>query len=157
MEMPLREHVFLGVHGDILFHLPDLMTREKISCSQLKPQYNHLYCRVGFMSLNGHPRDRSRGTRAILAFAALFALLVIRIAPPDFPRLPSLHHSSVNTVSSHDQRPHFDSEGMQWSAPIGHFLPFLPAAESAHLSPASQPWSAVQTKGFHYNRPPPAG
>ena len=28
-EMPLREHVFLGWHGDILSHLPDLMTREK--------------------------------------------------------------------------------------------------------------------------------
>lgn len=108
------------------------------------------------MSLNGHPRDRRRGIRGILAFAALFALLVIRTAPPDFPKSLSLHHSSINTVSSHDQRLQFDSEGLQWSAPVAHFLPFPPAVESAHLFPAFQPWSALQTKGFHYNRPPPA-
>ena len=108
------------------------------------------------MSLNGHPWKRSRDTRVILAFAALFALLVIRTAPPDFPKSSSLQHSSIKTVSSHDQRLHFDSEGLQWSAPVGHFLPFPPAAESAHLPPASQLWSALQTKGFHYNRPPPA-
>lgn len=108
------------------------------------------------MSPNGHPRDCSRNTRAILVFAALVALLLIRTAAPDFPKPPSLHHSSVNAVSSHEQRPHFDSEGLQWSAPVGHFLPFPPAAESAHLTPAFQPWSALQTKGFHYNRPPPA-
>jgi hypothetical protein len=131
------------------------MTREKFSCSQLESQYNHLYCGVGYMSLNGDPRDRSRGTRAILAFAALFALLVVRIAVPDFPKPPSLHHSSISTVSDHGQRPHFDSERLQWSAPVTHFLPFPPAFESAHLIPTSQLWSALQTKGFHYNRPPP--
>src|SRR5450755_749522 len=108
------------------------------------------------MLIKGHPRSRRGDSRAILAFAALFALLVIRTAPSDFPKPSSLHHSSINTVSSHDQRPNFDSEGLQWSAPVGHFLPFPPAAESAHLTPAPQRWSALQTKGFRYNRPPPA-
>ena len=108
------------------------------------------------MSLNGHPRSRSRDTRAILACAALLSLLAIRTAPPDFPKPSSVQHSSIKTVSSQDQRPHFDSEGLQWSAPVGDFLPFPPAAESAHLIPTSQLWSSLQTKGFHYNRPPPA-
>ena len=111
------------------------------------------------MSSNVHPRNRRReaiSTQAFLAFAALFALLVIRTAPPDFPRPPSLHHSSVNAVSSHDERPRFDSGGLQWSAPVGHFLPFPPAADYGHLNPVPQLWSALQSKGFHYNRPPPA-
>jgi hypothetical protein len=111
------------------------------------------------MSSNGHPRNRRREaiwTQAFLASAALFALLVFRTAPPDFPRPPSLHHSSVNAVSSHNQRPNFDSDGLQWSAPVGHFLPFPPAADYSHLTPLPQLWSALQSKGFHYNRPPPA-
>jgi hypothetical protein len=111
------------------------------------------------MSSNGHPRDHVRGviwSQALFAFAALFALLVIRNIPPDFPNPPSLHHSSVTDVSNYGHRPHFDSDGLQWSAPVSHFLPIPPAAESAHLTPAPQLWSALQTKGFHYNRPPPA-
>jgi len=110
------------------------------------------------MSSNGHPQNRRREavwSQALLAFAAVFALLLIRTAPPDFPKLPSVHHTSINAVSSHDQRPRFDSDGLQWSAPVGHFLPLPPAAECAHLTPVTRLWSALQTKGFHYNRPPP--
>jgi len=111
------------------------------------------------MSLNGHPQNRrceAVWSQALLAFAALFAVIIIRSAPSDFPEPPAFHHSSVSAVSSHDQRPRFDFEGLQWSAPLSLFLPFPPAAESAHLTPATQLWSALQTKGFHYNRPPPA-
>src|ERR1700683_4368988 len=113
--------------------------------------------RGGFV--NGHPLNLRRGaiwTQAFLAFAALFALLVIRSAPPDFPRPPSLHQSSFNSVTGHSERPRFDSSGLQWSAPVSRFLPFPPAAYSAHLTPVPQLWSALQSKGFHYNRPPPA-
>lgn len=93
--------------------------------------------------------------QAFLAFTALFALLVARNVPPEFPKLPSLHYSSVIAVSNHGQRPHFDSDGSQWSAPVSVFLPFPPAAESTHLGVTPQLLSALQTKGFHYNRPPP--
>jgi len=110
------------------------------------------------MLLNQHPRRGKREAilnQAILAIAALVPLLVIRVAPPAFPQPLSLHHASVGEIANHSQRPHFDSDGSQWSAPVSHFLPFLPAAESAHLSSTSQLWSTVRTKGFHYNRPPP--
>jgi hypothetical protein len=91
-----------------------------------------------------------------LAFAALFALLAIRSAPPDFPKPTSIRHSLFSAVSSHSERPRFDASGLQWSAPVDHFLPFPPVAGSAHLAPFPQLWSALQSKGFHYNRPPPA-
>ena len=127
-----------------------------------RPTFNRgriiYYQRIGLMSPNWRPRNRRPEaicTPAFLAFAALFALLAIRTAPPDFPRT-SLHHSSFNAVSSHDERPRFDSSGLQWSAPVGHFLPFPPAADYAHLTPSPQLWSALQSKGFHYNRPPPS-
>ena len=110
------------------------------------------------MSLNGRTRSRAHEAiciQALLAVAALLALLVIRIAPPHFTS-QGLHHSSINAISSHDQRPHFDSDGSQWSAPVRHYLPFPPAAESTHLIPTSELCFALQTKGFHYNRPPPA-
>jgi len=111
------------------------------------------------MSLNRHPRNAKRGTiwvQTFVASIALFALLVIRNAPPDFPKPSSLHHCSINAVSSHDQRPRFNAGGLEWSAPVSHFLSFPPAAESARLTPVSQLSSPLQTKGFHYNRPPPA-
>jgi hypothetical protein len=116
------------------------------------------YHRMGLMSPKWRPRNRSREaiwTQAFLACAALFALLVIRTAPPDFPRPPSLHQSSVDSVSSHNERPRFDWGGSQWSAPVSHFLPFPPVAYSAHSTPVPQLWSVLQSKGFHYNRPPP--
>ena len=110
------------------------------------------------MSLNGNPRSIWRqaiGIQAIVACAALFALLAIRNVPPDFPQTPSLHHSSISAVSSHDQRPHFDSNGSQWSAPVSRFLQLPPTSDPAHLTPTRRLLSALQTKGFHYNRPPP--
>jgi hypothetical protein len=124
---------------------------------QLKLQHDHLSLQEG-VNVNGHPLNLRREAifgQAFLAFAALFALLAIRSAPPNFPRT-SLQHSSVNAISSHDERPRFDSSGAQWSAPVGHFLPFPPAADSAHLAPVPQLCSALQSKGFRYNRPPPA-
>lgn len=151
--------MFLWRGTGILSHLSDLMTREKSAPANLSRSIIIDNYRVGFTSLKRHPWNRGRktiGTRVFLAFAALFALLVVRTATPNFTKPLSVHHSSVNTVSSHTQRPHFDSDGWQWSAPVGHFLPFPPVSESAHLTAASQPWSALQTKGFHYNRPPPA-
>jgi hypothetical protein len=115
--------------------------------------------RGGFMSLKGHPRIAGQVTIAVqtlLASLALFAFLVMRNAPPDFPSPPSLHHSSITTVSDRTQRPQFNSEGLQWSAPVTRFLPYPPATESAHTNPAPQLLSSLQTSGFHYNRPPPA-
>jgi hypothetical protein len=116
------------------------------------------------MSLDRHPRSGRRGTiriHAIVAFSALVALLVARNIPPDFHQAVSLQYSSVasvfsiSAVSSHDQRPRFDCNGSQWSAPAASFLPFPPAAVSVHSACTSHLFPNRNTKGFHYNRPPP--
>lgn len=109
------------------------------------------------MSLGWHFRsgsDRTISIRVILASVALLAVLAARNVPPDFVKAPSVH-SQISAGSHHDQRPRFDRDGPQWSAPIASFLLVPLAVESAHLGPAPQLASALQTKGFHYNRPPP--
>jgi hypothetical protein len=112
------------------------------------------------MSRNGDGQNRKRGAiwiRSFLAIAPLLALLIIRNLPPEFPNAASLHQSSINDVLKHSQRPRFDFDGLQWSAPASRFLPFPPADESEPPVPSAQLRTALQSKGFHYNRPPPAG
>ena len=102
-------------------------------------------------------RGDSRRTlwiRAVLASAALFALLAARNVPPDFLSALSVH-STVTAASHHDQRPRFDNSALRWSAPAATYLPVPPVAESPHSILTPQLSSTVQTKGFHFNRPPP--
>jgi hypothetical protein len=96
------------------------------------------------------------GARIVLACVALAAVLVARHIPPDFPAAPSIH-SAFSAKSHHDQRPRFDNNRLQWSAPADMFLPAPPVAESADLALSVEPLPRLQTKGFHYNRPPPLG
>jgi hypothetical protein len=114
------------------------------------------------MSLDWEPRStRAIRIHAILALAA-FALLVARNVPPDFPQAPFPQHTSISSlatvraISTHDQRPRFDCSQLDRSAPINGFLPFPPTTTSAHFISASQFFSTLRIKGFHYNRPPPA-
>jgi hypothetical protein len=92
--------------------------------------------------------------RAVLASMALLAVLAARNVPPEFPKAPSLQ-SAVGANLHHDQRPRFDNSGLKWSAPVASFLQAPPAIESAHLASTPLPCSRLQTKGFHFNRPPP--
>jgi|GEM_PF-4045420 len=91
----------------------------------------------------------------MVASAALFAFLVIRSAPPHFPFHFSIHHSSIKAVFHQGHRSHFDSDRFQWSAPAKAFLPFSLAAEPPYSNSVSRVWSALQTEGVRYNRPPP--
>jgi hypothetical protein len=93
-------------------------------------------------------------TQAVLISVVLSGVLVARNIPPNFPTRPAAH-SAFSATSHHDQRPRFNHDGFQWNSPVDAFLPTPPAAESAELAPASQLFSILQTKGFHYNRPPP--
>ena len=109
------------------------------------------------MSLRRHFRDtegRALWMRAALASVTLVTLLAARNVPPDFPQTPSVG-SRVSATLHHDQRPRFDNSGLKWSTPTGDFLPDPLVVESAHLAPAPQFFSTLQSKGFHFNRPPP--
>ncbi len=113
--------------------------------------------RVGCMSLDRHFPSGSFRTiciRAALASIALLAVLAARNVPPHFPSV-SCAHSAARADSHHDQRPRFENSGSKWRAPVDSFRPAPPATESAHLTPAPQLFSTLQTKGFHFNRPPP--
>jgi hypothetical protein len=92
--------------------------------------------------------------RIVLACVALAAVLVARHISPSFPAEPSIH-SAFSANSHHDQRPRFNNDGLQWCAPADVFLPAPPVARAAHLASAAEPLPKLQTKGFHYNRPPP--
>jgi hypothetical protein len=108
------------------------------------------------MSFGRYSRNRRQGTvwiRALLACTALIGVLAARNVLPQFPYTLNAH--SISSDSHHDQRPRFDNSGSKWSAPARSFLPTPAIAESPRLAPAPPLWSALQTKGFHFNRPPP--
>jgi|SRR5579872_981272 hypothetical protein len=100
-------------------------------------------------------KNRSISKRFTVGIVAVLALLAARNVPPVFHHLNS-HSCSIRAVSSHDQRPHFDFNGLQWSAPVRAFLPLPAVATASEVATSSQLFSSIQTKGFHYNRPPPA-
>jgi len=113
---------------------------------------------AGEMSANQDIRKGELGKwiRAIPALAALLVLLVARNAPPEFPPVPSVHHTSLNAGATHGHRLQFDCNGLPWSDPVSVFVLIPPDTESAHSSLSPELYSALQLKGFHYNRPPPS-
>ena len=109
------------------------------------------------MSLERHFRSGSQlriWIRVVLASVVLIATLAARNVATHFPQAQGLHFT-ISADTHHDQRPRFESSGSEWSAPGNDSLPVPPAAESVHLALASRPFSTLQTKGLHYNRPPP--
>lgn len=109
------------------------------------------------MLRNRHSRSLAAAIwfHSTIAIVALFALLVIRSASPHFLHLPSLHLSARNVALNPGHRPHFDSERLQWSAPVSVFFSYPPAAVSTSLTASLQVSFKLRTKGFRYNRPPP--
>jgi hypothetical protein len=114
------------------------------------------------MSLGEYFRSgsHSRVVRAILGLAGLLALLVARSVPPHFPATPTLQTTAIAAAHDaplkHDQRPRFDNNESQWSAPVQSFQPSPPVAESPHIASIPGLFCTLQSRGFHYNRPPPA-
>jgi hypothetical protein len=91
--------------------------------------------------------------QTILASLVVFAVFAGRVAPSQFSDATS--GSSVSAATHHDQRLRFNQSSLSWSAPAPTFVLFPPIADRAHLASALQTVSALQTKGFHFTRPPP--
>lgn len=97
---------------------------------------------------------RGAWRQVALISVVVSAVLAARNLPPNFPTKTSVH-ASLSASWHHDQRPRFDHHGSYWSSPTDSFLLAPPAAECANVGPASESFSTLQKKGFHYNRPPP--
>lgn len=90
----------------------------------------------------------------IPALVVLSSLLVAQNVPPEFP-LASARQCSIGAVSTHCQTRRFDSDGSQWTAPVRASVN-LPPTGRQESKVILQLLAAIQTKGFHFNRPPPA-
>jgi hypothetical protein len=115
------------------------------------------HSRADWMLLN---RNIQRGmfgrvwVATVPALLVLTSLLVAQNISLEFPRAPSPRQCSMNARSTLGQTQRFDSDGMQWIAPVGAFV-MVPSEEGANWALTQQPLPAIQTKGFHFNRPPP--
>lgn len=109
------------------------------------------------MSLKRHFRRGIHGRiwiRTVLACVALLAVLAARNVAADFSQAPCVH-AVIGASPHHDQKPRFDDSNSEWCAPANGFQLLPPTAESIHVPLTPHLSSTVQTKGFHYNRPPP--
>jgi hypothetical protein len=89
-----------------------------------------------------------------IAVAALFALLAVRNAEPEFSALNTTHYSVVN-APSHDPKPRFNCDTEDWTLPVRGVLTLPTITESLRRPFAARFAPMLQTKGFPYNRPPP--
>jgi hypothetical protein len=115
------------------------------------------HSRTRGMSHNRKIHRRMFGTvwvATVPALLVLSSLLVAQNVPLEFPRTPSVRQCSISAGSIHGQTQRFESDGMQWIAPVGAFV-IVPFTEGANWALTQQPLPAIQTKGFHFNRPPP--
>jgi hypothetical protein len=97
--------------------------------------------------------------KGISSLVALFALLAATFIAPEFPRWRPIQLSSVSAGiaagSARIQGSRFDSDGLQWSAPVSIFLSYPPPTELKSATYIPQPVAVRWNRGFRYNRPPP--
>jgi hypothetical protein len=92
-----------------------------------------------------------------LALIALLALLATASATPESHRASAVQQSlTIAATSSQINASRFDSDGLQWNAPVNVCLSYLPRAEFVHSSLVAYVPSGLEIEGFCYNRPPPA-
>jgi hypothetical protein len=115
------------------------------------------HSRARSMSLNRNIRRGIFGKLTIGTIPALLllsSLLLAQSVTLEFPRALSARQCSMGAGSTHTQIQRFDTDGLQWIAPIAAFV-ILPSLEGANCVLTQEPLPAIETKGFHFNRPPP--
>jgi hypothetical protein len=85
----------------------------------------------------------------------LSSLLAAQNAPPGFSPAPSVRQYSISAGSAQCQTRRFESVGVQWITPLGASA-ILPSTGRANWAFPQKLLPAIQIKGFHFNRPPPA-
>jgi hypothetical protein len=90
---------------------------------------------------------------AVAVIVVLSSLLVGQNVALRFPSA-SVQQCSINAGSTHVQNQRFDSDGLQWTAPVDAFV-ILRTVGRANWKFTQPALEAIRTKGFHFNRPPP--
>jgi hypothetical protein len=111
---------------------------------------------IGRMPLSRNTGKGMFGTlwiATVPAYVVLSSLLVAQNVPLEFPSA-SVGQCSISAGSTIGQTQRFDSDGLQWTAPVGAFV-ILPPTGRVNWNFTQQLLRAIQTKGFHFNRPPP--
>jgi hypothetical protein len=91
---------------------------------------------------------------ALTALLVLSSLLVAQNVSLEFSRAPSIGQCLISAGATHPPSQRFDTDGLQWIAPVGAFV-ILTSAEGANWALTQPHLIAIQAKGFHFNRPPP--
>jgi hypothetical protein len=88
------------------------------------------------------------------AVVVLSSLLVAQNVPLKFPPAASVRQCSNSAASAQCQTQRFDSDGLRWIAPAAAFVALL-SAGMVNWNSVQQLLPTIQTKGLHFNRPPP--
>jgi hypothetical protein len=93
--------------------------------------------------------------RVSIAFvlAVVLALLVSQTALPA-PLSPVSWHSTVRCLTSHAKLQYLDESSL-WVRPSQSFQLSTPPASLSPWIASGEPLLPLESKGFHYNRPPP--
>jgi hypothetical protein len=93
-------------------------------------------------------------TLTLLGLLNFFVVASIQTFLSDTSHRSAISSDHHRDLSRHDQRSHFADCAAQGIASVGVQTVSL-VAQSASANPFRQPFYAPQSKGFHYNRPPP--
>jgi hypothetical protein len=111
------------------------------------------------MWLTRHLRRGEFGTvwiALVPTLALLSSLFVTQNVSLEFSRAGAFRQCSTSAGSTHGHTQRFESDGFEWIAPVGAFVVLPFARGSAKSTLTEHPLAAIEIKGFHFNRPPPA-
>jgi hypothetical protein len=97
--------------------------------------------------------SRCRIAVVLLSIFSLTAIVATRFSVLD-PALPRV--ATVKSQPSGTFRQHLLGDGLQWLAPAATFTLFQPPRSSILTIAVVIPSSTIHSKGWRYNRPPPA-
>ncbi|HZQ67045.1 MAG TPA: hypothetical protein VFA68_00890 [Terriglobales bacterium] len=102
------------------------------------------------------PNSKARFRKRIASFAlyAIVALCLVRFASAIAPS--PVRQQTVSSAARDGYHPYLDHDGLEWTQPTPRFTVHLPQLVVLHPPMVCEAQSLFETKGVHYDRPPPA-
>ena len=91
-----------------------------------------------------------------IATLALFAIVVLCLARVASVAVASPSGPAAVVAARGAHRLCFDHDGLEWIGPSSSFAIHLPEIVAVQKPPILDAWSAFETNGVHYDRPPPS-